>query len=562
MKKLIAVLVMIAILLVLFIAGVLGYLWYLRNHLFVEDAVYPLNAMSLDLREQDISIGHYNAVREGLPNCEILWNVPFQDGKYSSDTTALTVTELSDGDIARMDYFPWLKTVDASGCSDYGQIEKLMAHRPECKVTYMVDLGGITVEPDIQGMILENGEYDFDILMENLSYLHKLEAITLRMPELSQEQIAQLEEAYENIAFTCTVELLGAEYTKDTTELDLSHLTSEELEEVLEKLPLLPNVTSLKLMDESGSSSLTLEDVRKLMAAVPDALGTYTFDFYGQTLSLEQEEVHIKNQKIGEAGVEQVRAVLDVLTNCKRFVLENCQISNETMAKLREDYRDRTKIVWRVSFGKGSTMTDAEVIRAVYDLVDDNCGNLIYCEDVKYMDLGHNEWLDGCDFVAGMPNLEYLIISGAPIRSLEPFRNCKNLKFLEIAFCGYISDLSPLADCTNLQMLNIGNTKVVDLSPLDGLNMTHLMARNYPGGKCPIPQEERDRFVEQHPDCWSSFTGPQPYGTGWRYEEDNKTYLDDYLLLRTVFRYDLDPNIPNHVGWYLKDEETTYKNKQ
>lgn len=562
MKKLIAVLVVIAILLVLAIAGALGYVWYRENHIFVEDAVYPINAMSLDLREQDISVAHYEAVRDALPNCEILWNVPFQNGRYPDDTKSLTVTQLSDGDILRMDYFPRLKTVDATGCSDYGQIEKLMAHRPGVTVTYTVYLGGISAAPDIQGLVLEKGDYDFDTLMENLSYLHQLTAITLRMPELSQEQLAQLEERYGDITFTCTVELLGQEYDVETTELDLSAMTSEDLEQVMEKLPLLPNVTFLELMGTDGTSNLSAADVKQLMEAIPNAVVHYTFDFYGYTLSTAEEEVHIKNTKIGEEGVEQVRAALDILTNCKRFVLENCQISNETMARLRDDYRDRTKIVWRVSFGKGSTMTDAEVIRAVYDLVDDNCGNLIYCEDVKYMDLGHNEWLDGCDFVAGMPNLEYLILSGSPIRSLEPFRNCKSLKFLEIAFCGYIEDLSPLADCTNLQMLNIANTKVVDLSPLDNLNMTHLMARNYPGGKCPIPQEERDRFAAQHPDCWASFTGPQPYGTGWRYEEDEKTFLDDYLLLRTVFRYDLDPNIPNHVGWYLKDEETTYKNNK
>ena len=80
MKKLIAVLVVIAILLVLAIAGALGYVWYRENHIFVEDAVYPINAMSLDLREQDISVAHYEAVRDALPNCEILWNVPFLNG--------------------------------------------------------------------------------------------------------------------------------------------------------------------------------------------------------------------------------------------------------------------------------------------------------------------------------------------------------------------------------------------------------------------------------------------------------------------------------------------------
>ena len=236
-------------------------------------------------------------------------------------------------------------------------------------------------------------------------------------------------------------------------------------------------------------------------------------------------------------------------------MLEYCQVSNETMAKIRDDYRDRTKIVWRVNYGKGSIMTDAEVVRAVYDLVDDNCHNLIYCEDAKYMDIGHNEWLDACEFVSGMKSLEYVIISGAPIKSLEPFRNCKNLKMLEAAFCEYITDVSPLADCPNLQMLNISNTHVEDLSPLDNLPLTHLTVRTNPSGRCRLSQEEQDRVAKQHPNCWISFSGPQPYGVGWRYGEDELTPLDHYKLVRVVFRLAQDPNIPNHVGWYLKDEE-------
>ena len=154
-----------------------------------------------------------------------------------------------------------------------------------------------------------------------------------------------------------------------------------------------------------------------------------------------------------------------------------------------------------------------------------------------------------------MKSLEYVIISGAPIKSLEPFRNCKNLKLLEVAFCEYITDVSPLADCKNLQMLNISNTHVTDLSPLDDLPLTHLTVRNNPSGRCRLSQEEQARVTAQHPDCWISFSGAQPYGVGWRYGEDELAPLEHYQVIRTVFRLNLDPNIPNHVGWYLKDEE-------
>lgn len=558
MKKLITVLVVILVLLGLAIAGALGFVWYRDNHIFVEDAVYPIHSESLDLRGQDISVEHYDTVSAKLPDCRILWDVPFQGNRYSNDTTALTVSHLTQEDLDMLRYFPGLTSVDAMACEDYALIEKLMARVPDCAVAYQIRLGSRSCAPDTEELVLENGEYEYELLLENLSYLHQLKSVRLRMPELTQEQINQLQQTYPGITFTCTVALLGQEFEVDTTELDLSSMTSGDMEQVLQQLPLLPNVTYIQLMTPEGTSNLTLEDVKLLMEAVPGAVINYSFEFYGYTLSTADEEVHIKGKKIGEDGVAQVRAVLDVMTNCKRFVLENCQISNETMAQLREDYRDRTKIVWRVEFGRGSTLTDVQVIRATHGLTNAGGRNLIYCEDVRFMDLGHNgeegsAYLRDITFVTGMPHLEAIILSGSYITDLTPLASCKELKFLEITFCGMVTDLSPLAECTSLEMLNIGSIKLTDLSALDELPLVLLMARMNPSGNCPIPVEEQERFMELHPDCWASFTGSQPYGDGWRYDE-NGDALPYYAMLRVVFKYEKDPNIPNHTGWYWDQE--------
>jgi len=555
-KTVVTILIVVAVVLALGVAGALGFVWYRDNHVFVEGDAYAIDTDRLDLREEDISFAYYHALQEQLPNCDILWNVPFQNSRYSSDTRMLSIRTLTEEDISLLeDYFPDLQSVDASGCHDYAILEDLMERIPRLKVEYAVSLGGQTFAPDITDIVLGNGDYDYVTLTDNLKYLRELTTLKLRMPELTLEQIQTLREAYPAVEISCTVEICGLEYDTDTTELDLSGITGEDVAVVAEQIRMLPELTYVNLNPQNGIGALSLEDVKDLMEAVPDVKFDFTFDFYGHQLSTADEEVHIKNTKIGDEGDQTVRNALDLLKNCRRFVLENCGVSNEVMAKLRDDYRHQTKVVWRVSYGEGSTMTDAEVIRAVYDLVDDNCYNLIYCEDAKYMDIGHNEWLDACDFVSGMKSLEYVIISGAPIKSLEPFRNCKNLKMLEAAFCEYITDVSPLADCPNLQMLNISNTHVEDLSPLDDLPLTHLTVRTNPSGRCRLSQEEQDRVMKQHPDCWISFSGAQPYGVGWRYDEDEVTPLDHYKVVRTVFRLALDPNIPNHVGWYLKDEE-------
>ena len=552
-KRIVTILLVIVLILALIVAGAIGYLWYRDNHIFVDGKAYSIHAQSLDLREEDISFAHYDAVHSQLPNCEILWNVPFQNGKYSSDSDSLTVSSLTGEDVEiLLNYFPRLSKLEATGCRDYTVLEDFQAQRPGCQVVYQVDLGGESFAPDTAELVLENGDYTYDTLMENLPHLPKVTSILLKMPELSLEQVDALKEAYGEIDITCTVELLGKEYDTQTTELDLSAMESGDVARTAEKLAMLPNLESVELMDSEGNSALTKEDVKTLMDAAPEVVFHYSFDFFGTTISTADTEVEIKNQSIGDENEAQVRQALDILPNCTRFVLDNCKLSNEVMAQIRDDYRGRTKVVWRVYFGQGSSLTDVELMRVVGDLYDSNCSDLIYCEDVVCIDLGHNEWLTETSFISGMVNLEYCIISGAPIEDLTPFSNCKKLKFLEIAFCEYVYDATPLAECESLEMLNISNTHITDLTPLDDLPLTHFCAKMNPGGVSRVSSDEQARFKEQHPDCWSTFNeDSQPYGKGWRYDEDGLTPLPYYQQIRDWLLYDIYPRTPNHTGWYF-----------
>lgn len=542
MKK---VLIIIVVVLSLILAGMAGYLWYLNTHIFVEDAVYAKRSEVLDLRGTDISEGHYLSVKEQLPGCEVFWDVPFQGGTQSNDVASLKITALTEQDLTMVKYFTNLTKVDATGCTEYVMLEKLCAEYPELEVVYQVDLGGSAAVPDATELTLEPGQVEFEKLMQNLKHLPRLQSLLLSKTDLTVEQVDNLRSEYSNITLDYTVEILGKEYASDTTALDLSGMTSSDVEAVAAVLPNLCKLETVELMDASGTSTLTMEDVKALQTAAANAVVHYTFDFFGVTISTTDTEVKLHNKKIGDDNEDQVRLALDIMENCERFVLDTCRLSDEVLEKIREDYRGKVKVVWRVWFGdNGSSLTDVEVLRAVYGLVDDNCHDLVYCEEVRFMDLGHNEHLDACDFVAGMPNLEAIIISGAPIKSLEPFANCPELKFLEAANCMYIPDLAPLANCTKLEMVNLSYAKVEDLSALDELKLTHLTFIHNR-----VSDEEEARFEELHPDCWTVWkNGDQPYGRGWRYDEDGETKLPWYQRLADAFKYP-DPN--NNTGWYL-----------
>ena len=311
-KKVLWILFAVVLVLALAVAGVTGYFWYQNNHIFVEDAVYPINAKTLDLRGQDISFEHYDAVHSQLPNCEIYWDVPFQVGKYPNDTTKLTVADLTEKDIRiLLNYFPKLKTLDATACSDYAVLESAKQQLPGCEILYEVNLGGKSFAPEVTELTLEVGDYDYDTLMENLQYLPDVQQITLKKPELSLEQIDELKTTFGNITIDCTVDIGGTEYTMDTTELNLSGISSGDVAGVSEKLGMLSGLTSVELMKSDGTCSLTKEDVKTLKEAAPAASFHYVFDFYGETLSTtETTEVHIKNVNIGEEGLPEARLAL------------------------------------------------------------------------------------------------------------------------------------------------------------------------------------------------------------------------------------------------------------
>ena len=555
------VLITAIVILSLILAALVGFMWYQGTHVFVDGEAYAKNAQVLDLREETVSESHYLAVKANLPKAQIIWNVPFQGGRVSSDTETLKITGLAEEDIRILSsYFPNLKKVDASGCHDYEKLEQLTQVLKQCEVFYQVGLGGMLAEPDVQSLTLETGNYDADLLMTNLVYLKQLKSIHFPKTELTLEQRAMLEETFPELEISCTVEILGKEYDAKTTELDLSSISPSQIEEVGARLVMLPQLAEVNLM----GSGLALQDVQKLNQAAPGVAFRYAFDFYGISISTMDQEVILKNiTNASDSFADEIRALLSVMENCDRVVLEArgqydklwTKISSAELAKIREEFRDTTKLVWRVYFGEnGSSLTDAQVVRAVYGLTDDNSKDLIYCENTRYIDLGHNEFLDYMDFLSGMTDLEVAILSGAPLRDLSPLAACKNLKFLEIANCIYLPNFDALKGLDKLEMLNIGYTRVEDISPLMDLNLTHLTIVKNPNvvreAGVTMPGDALQAFMDAHPDCWTVFEGDQPYGVGWRYDVD-ESHLPWYAKMVTAFKY---PNPYNNIGWYLPED--------
>lgn len=218
---------------------------YLQDHVFIEDAVYPRDADELDLRGSGISAAHFDALQSQLPQCRILWDVPFQGGTVSSDTETLTLTALGEEDLEMLDYLPRLKTVDALGCTDYPQLLELQKRRPDCAVTYRLNLGDQTVPGDISELTFQNA--DPVELTQMLPYLPNLETVHFVQPAFPAEDLTAMVDAFPNIVFTWEKDVLGTTYREDLTELDLSGIQLEGVEEIEHLMGYFPNLRRLDM---------------------------------------------------------------------------------------------------------------------------------------------------------------------------------------------------------------------------------------------------------------------------------------------------------------------------
>lgn len=438
----------------------------------------------------------------------------------------LVVTEQT---IHQLEDYPNLKKADLSGSTCYAQIADYAKEHPQVEVIYTIDLGASQPKADVETLTLES--FDYGLLLENLRYFPRLRELNLPGMELTFQQLQELRLTYPELSLRYTVALLGQEISSEAIEADLSAMTSENVEEAAAALPLLPNLRTVKLSDEEGNSALSVEEVHTLQESAPEVMLDYTFDLFGQRISTTDERVEFHSKKIGDSREPELRQALDIMKGCKYLLLEHCYFSDEVLAQLREDYRDQTKIVWRIYFAKaGSCLTDRTVLRYVYNVTNSTVKQLKYCEDVEYIDFGHNEILSDWSWVSNMPRLKAIIASGSIIKDLTPFENCKELEFLELSNCGLVTDLSPLSGCESLKRLNISYTHVEDLSPLDKLPLECFVYV-----KPRASQEELDRFGEVHPECLTQYEGNE-YGTPWRYEE-NGDPTPYYAKLQEVFHY-------------------------
>ena len=514
-------------------AVVLGAAAFYSTHSFIDGEVFPKNAPILDLTGHTLSIQQYTEICSLYPDSQVLWTVPFQESRYPMDTESITVTSLTEEEVWELDYLPALKQVDASECTDYGALLYLQEHRPDCVVTYQVDVGGTSCDNFCQTLTVTDA--DAKKLEAALPLLPRLQTVELKGTLPQPEELVHLRDAFPEIGFSFTLNLWKMELSSDVAQIDLTAVPVTQ-EELAQYLPLFPGLQTVTLKE----TQLPEEEIKAIADLFPDIFFLSDLTFAGETFSTDAGEIDISGRNV---TVEEVEAILPYFPSLKKLIMSGCGIDDETMDELNRRHPE-TAIVWTVKIGIFPTRTDATVFFPAginENRMPDNeeLKKLRYCTQMVAVDIGHSGATE-CEWLEYMPHLRYLILADTKITDLTPLSSLKELIYLEL-FRMDLHDYSPLLGCTALQDLNISFT-YGDPESLSKMTWLHNLHWNH-GGDNPDTRDAVLKLEEQLPDTnviIETADSKRSIGGFWR-------YIPNYYVFRGL------------LGGYFLNQGATYK---
>ena len=490
----------------------------------------PRQARYLDLRGKEVTPQAYEELHQALPNCRILWDVPFQGAAYPSDTTSLRIADLSAQDVEMLRYFPQLQQLDATDVTDYAALSDCISRfsqSPQCTIA----LNGTEIQTDVQTLSLTNPSLaELRKVLPLLGNLRLLE-LSGTLPPVSELLAFQAE--YPAVTLRWNVAFRDRSISSTTTELNLSSLQLDyaSAEALLSQLPLLERVNM-------RGCGLTDAEMDRLRQAFPQTLLVWDREIAGLRVSTDSVEIDLSGRQISDPA--QVESVLASFPRLERVIMSDCGLDNETMDALNRRHED-IRFVWTVYFRWFPVRTDALYFYPYkmdhrFPFQDEFCDAelypLRYCTDMVSIDLGHDASVYNVEWAAFMPNLRYLILTECPVVDLTPLVNCKELVYLEMTKCWWEKDLAPLVECTALEDVNLG-WSYPDPEPLSKMPwLKHIWwcsAKRTIGLPCSTAKQ---LFDETIPDTITYFDGPNPVEGGWR---EFQTYYDMRDLMEMYY---------------------------
>ena len=464
------------------------------------------NLCQVDLRRAGVTPQQYRSLLQLLPDCDIVWELPFQDGFLDPGTETLRLSRLSMEDVELLDYLPRLSIVEAWDCRNYDALLALQQRRPECKVLYNVELAGQLYDCDTTSLLLADATDVWELRL--LKYLPSLKSIHFTGQLPPSAFLRALRRDLPECSVTWQTEVDGVLYSSWQQELDLSDSPGLSAFRLGEVLGYFPELTTLYL----GATELPPEALLALEQGRPGLFVVWDVTICSVTVSRDARELDLSGQSVTDlAALEEQLALLPRL---ERVIMADCGIPSEEMDRLNKRHED-IRFIWSVNLGGIRLRTDAEYFapnKYYIEVGDEDLLELRYCEDLICVDIGHNRGVTNCDWAAYLPKLKYLVIADTNIRDISPLSNLSELVFLEL-FMSPIRDYSPLLECKKLEDLNLGYT-YGSHEPI--LQMTWLKRLWWPGNLKRLNWSVRNELRQALPDAKMNFVAGSSTGEGWR----------------------------------------------
>lgn len=459
----------------------------------------------VDLRQAQAGPEAYDRVRQLLPGCAVLWELPFQGRQLPLSTQSLTLTSLTAQEAAELLYLPRLETVNALDCPDYPALDALRRGLPDLSIRYTIPVSGQEVPWDARELVLTDAKEPN--LSDKLPYFPELSRVRFEGALPEAEALKRLARDWPQIAFTWPMTLGGVSQNIWSTEIDLTDLKLEDIGELDRRISYFPNLQTLRL----GSCGLPAEALAALQQAHPEVKLVYNLSFGSVTAPVDAKELVMAGNTLVP---EQVEKLLSWFPELERLDLVGCGLKTADVVPLTEKYSD-VRFIWEVNLGGVFFRTDATYFmpnKTGLVVTDQTIRELRYCVDMIGVDVGHMKKVTDCTWAAHMPKLKYLVLADTGITDISPLAGLKELCFLEL-FLTHITDYSPLLQCSGLEDLNLSYT-YGSVEPV--LQLTWLKKLWWTGSYAFIDEAMREQLQEAIPGAELNFTTPSSTGGSWR----------------------------------------------
>ena len=400
--------------------------------------------------------------------------------------------------------------------------EQLRAQMPECHIRWDVPFREGFVADDAREITV-TALTEADI--QRLDYLTALETVDATACT-DYEMLLALQDHRPEVTVHYQVTIGGEVYDEQTQVLKFQG--EADIPALVENLPWLPRVQAIQF----NEPSVAAEDLVLLKEQFPGIRVSWCKTLFDTVYDQDTTQLDFSGMAMDEEKLDALAAAMPYFPNLEKVLMVDCGLENEEMAAFRERVRPYGKVVWAVDVCGTMIRTDETYFMPVkYNIkvTNNRLSNLVYCEDMLCVDLGHKRVTD-ISWVSGMPHLKYFILADGIIMDISPISQLKELIYCEL-FYTWCSDFTPLYGCTALQDLNVSKC-YANIDPTQFGEMPWL--KNLWLSQNTVTKEERAYLAEKLPDTHIYYDGYTPTSGGWR-------ELQNYYDMRDLLEMPYNP---------------------